>query len=194
MGCKMIHGTKEEHDLYTAQTITNLANDEKAFAIDKYPPFHSNHEAYAVMLKELEETAEQLGEVHRQIKALWQMTKGNFPQDLVKQQLEKIAFECKQLTGESIQIYAVALKAIEQLGVRRVFEDDLATKTQARSIDSTEEVKRKAFELFKEGYKNIQVASQLNITRVEVRMLRTSYKNSEGRIKKCQQEVMCSNS
>lgn len=75
-----------------------------------------------------------------------------------------------------------------------MFEDDLVTKTQARSIDSTEEVKRKAFELFKEGYKNIQVASQLNITCGEVRMLRTSYKNSEGRIKKCQQEAMCSNS
>lgn len=67
-----------------------------------------------------------------------------------------------------------------------MFDDDLATKTQARSIDSTDDAKNKAFELFEEGYKNIHVASQLNITYGEVRMLRTSYENSEGRIKGCQ--------
>lgn len=67
-----------------------------------------------------------------------------------------------------------------------MFDDDLATKTQARSIDSTEDAKSKAFSLFEEGYKNIQVASQLNITWGEVRMLRTSYENSEGRNRECQ--------
>lgn len=75
-----------------------------------------------------------------------------------------------------------------------MFDDDLATKTQARSIDSTEDVRSKAFELFKEGCKNIQISSQLRITWGEVKMLRTSYKNREGRIKQCQQEGMCSNS
>lgn len=67
-----------------------------------------------------------------------------------------------------------------------MFDDDLVTKTQARSIDSTEDVRSKAFELFKEGYKNIHVADQLKITWGEVKMFRTSYKNREGRNTACQ--------
>ena len=112
----MLFKSKEEHDLYTAQTISNLANEEKVFAIDKYPQFHSTHEAYAVMLEELEETIEALEIVKNNIEVLWKMTRRNYPNEQVKQQLEKIAFECKQLSSESIQVYAVALKAIEQLG------------------------------------------------------------------------------
>ena len=115
----MIHNSKEEHDLYTNQMLSNLANDEKAFAIDKYPPFHSNHEAYAILLEELDESIESLESVKKNIADLWKMIRADWSNEEVISQFNKIAFEAKLTAGEVIQVYAVALKAIEQLGGKK---------------------------------------------------------------------------
>lgn len=112
----MIHNSKEEHDLYTNQMLSNLAHDEKAFAIDNYPSFHSNHEAYAILFEELEESIESLESVKKNIADLWKMIRADWSKEEIISQFNKVAFESKLTAGEVIQVYAVALKAIEQLG------------------------------------------------------------------------------
>lgn len=54
-------------------------------------------------------------------------------------------------------------------------DNELARKIVACNLDTTEEIKEKAFKMFKEGYKNIQIAAELRITCGEVRMLKLSY-------------------
>lgn len=112
----MIHNTKEEHDLYVSQMITNLAHDEKSFNIDTRTAFADNHHAYAVLLEELDESIEALEILKSNIEALWKLIKSDFGQEEINKELKRIGFNCKLVAQEVIQVYAVALKALEQLG------------------------------------------------------------------------------
>ena len=59
------------------KAVVELAGQELARANAKFPPFHSLHEGYAVLLEELEETTEAVNECVTQSGVLWQHTKAN---------------------------------------------------------------------------------------------------------------------
>ena len=114
-----MHKSKVEHDLYINQMISNVAHDEAAFNIDTRTSFADNHHAYAILLEELEESIEALEILKGNVAILWKMVKGDFKQEEINKQLERIGLNCKVTTGEVIQVYAVALKALEQLGNKK---------------------------------------------------------------------------
>lgn len=115
----MIHNSKEEHDLYMNQMISNLAYDEAAFNIDTKLSFRAPSDVYGVLLEELDESIEALESVKKNIADLWKMIKADWNGEEIISQFNKIAFESKLTAGEVIQVYAVALKAIEQLGGKK---------------------------------------------------------------------------
>ena len=115
----MIHNSKEEHDLYMNQMISNLAHDEAAFNIDTELSFRASSDVCGVLLKELDESIEALESVKKNIDDLWKMIKADWNEEEIISQFNKIAFESKLTAGEVIQVYAVALKAIEQLGGKK---------------------------------------------------------------------------
>ena len=112
----MIHNSKEEHDLYIPQMISNLAHDEAAFNLDTRTPFADNHHAYAILLEELDESVEALEMLKNNIEGLWKLIKRDYDQKEIIKQLQRIETDCKFTIQEVVQVYAVALKAIEQLG------------------------------------------------------------------------------
>ena len=112
----MIHNSKEEHDLYITQMISNLAHDEAAFNLDTRTPFADNHHAYAILLEELDESIEALEMLKRNVDGLWKLIKRDYNQKEIVKQLERINLDCRFTIQEVIQVYAVALKAIDQLG------------------------------------------------------------------------------
>lgn len=115
----MLYKSKEEQDLHVAQTISNLAHDEKTFNIDNRTTFADNHHAYSILLEELDESTEALEILKGNVDTLWKMVKGDFRQEEINKQLERIGLDCKLAAHEVIQVYAVALKALEQLGGKR---------------------------------------------------------------------------
>lgn len=118
----MFRQTKEEHDLYMDQMISNVANDEKTFNIDNCTAFADDHHAYAILLEELDESIDALEMLKANVETLWKLIKCDFKESEIKKQLERISLDCKLTVGEVIQVYAVALKAIEQLHTKKVFK------------------------------------------------------------------------
>lgn len=112
----MIHNSKEEHDLYVSQMISNLAHDEAAFNLDARNPFADNHHAYAILLEELDESIEALEMLKGNVEGLWKLVKRDYDQKEIIKQLQRIETDCKFTIQEVVQVYAVAIKAIEQLG------------------------------------------------------------------------------
>ena len=47
----------------------------KEMYLEKYPPFHSRHEAYALLLEEFEEAMEELEDVGRGMEDLWKLVR-----------------------------------------------------------------------------------------------------------------------
>lgn len=114
----MIHGTKEEHDLYVNQMIVNLAHDEAARNIDVREPFHSQHEVNSFMREEMEEIEEAIAQLREDFEVHWHMCKkdSHYDKKDFKKQLDKICLDCKQVALEALHTYAVAIKTNEQLG------------------------------------------------------------------------------
>lgn len=114
----MIHGTKEEHDLYMNQRIENLAHNEAGRNIEMREPFHSQHEANNFMKEEMEEIEEAIAQLREDFEVHWHMCKKDSYYDKkdFKKQLDKICLDCKQVALEALHTYAVAIKTNEQLG------------------------------------------------------------------------------
>ena len=58
-------------------TINQLIHEELTSALKKFPLFHSEHEAYAVLKEEIEEAEIELTAIKRWLEILWSYTKTN---------------------------------------------------------------------------------------------------------------------
>ena len=112
----MIHESKVEHDLYITQMISNIAHDEASYNIDTRQAFADNHHAYAILLEELDEAVEAMEVLKGNVDTLWRMVKADFKQEEVNKELKHISLICQSTIAEVVQVYAVALKALHQLG------------------------------------------------------------------------------
>lgn len=83
-----------------------LACKELEEANKKHPAFHSTHEGYAVILEEVEEAEEALGEVKRWTEYLWK----NVRSDKTLDGLDELYSEAMNLATEAIQVAAMVLK------------------------------------------------------------------------------------
>jgi hypothetical protein len=95
--------------------IKNLVEKELKAANEKFPLFQSNHEGYAIIKEELEESKEELEVLEDHLNRLWVNTRLNSKNTTYAYRLKKHAIS---LAVESIQVAAMAQKYIDSQKVR----------------------------------------------------------------------------
>ena len=87
--------------------IQELADEELKEANEKYPLFHSYHEAYAVILEEFEETEENVKTMGYCIQAMWGCVKRD---KSIKKCVENLKNFALNTAAEAIQVAAMCDK------------------------------------------------------------------------------------
>jgi hypothetical protein len=95
--------------------VGKLMNNEliRANKINGYS-FHSNHEAYAVILEEIQEAEQELSNLQGQMRFLWEAIKQDDDQ-VIKLRIEQMKKRSILLIAESIQTAAMIQKLIDTL-------------------------------------------------------------------------------
>lgn len=112
----MIYKTKEE--LYNATTsmLSNAANDEKCYNMEHRTSFRVPSDVIGVILEELKETQEALEETQQSIWRMFEEVRLNSDKQTTLKSIYEISIKAGNTMYEAMQIRAVALKALEQLG------------------------------------------------------------------------------
>lgn len=87
--------------------ITKLASEELERANNKFPPFNSTHEGYAVLLEEIEEVESEIILIQTDMAQLWESVKNNKNPEMA---IEKISRHSANLAAESVQVTAMCNK------------------------------------------------------------------------------------
>ena len=97
-----------------SEDIAKLTGKELASANAQFPPFASEHEAWAVLHEEIDECREVFEVLTRQDGLLWDCVKGNrgYADGLVKEMREA----AEMLACEAVQVAAMAQKYRDLLG------------------------------------------------------------------------------
>lgn len=95
-----------KRDLY------KLVDKELEAANKKFPLFNGNHEAFAVILEEAEETKEEATNLEILLNNFWIGVKENHEPEAVHEELTAIYKTCIDLATEAIQTAAMARKGI----------------------------------------------------------------------------------
>ena len=90
--------------------VRELVAVELSAANERFPQFHSQHEGYAVIQEEVEETREQLEAVDRYLNYLWETVKQDCP---AREQAEYIKMFAINAACEAIQVAAMCQKFLE---------------------------------------------------------------------------------
>jgi hypothetical protein len=91
------------------EKIKQLIEEELARANEKFPPFHSAHEGWAVLLEEVEEVRQELDTVSDLMDCLWGYVKENLPENQ-SYKASQIKVGAIKLFQEAIQVAAMARK------------------------------------------------------------------------------------
>lgn len=89
--------------------IQALAYEELKEANKKYPLFHSDHEAYAVILEEFEECSEEVSGMSLLIAKMWEKIRDN---DEIDSTMTEIKYHALHAAAEAIQVAAMCYKAV----------------------------------------------------------------------------------
>ena len=90
--------------------VEKLVQKELESANQRFPMFRSDHEGYAVIKEEIEESEQALENTKVYLKLLWIGVKGNLVHERNIQYLKRYA---KELACEAIQVAAMAQKFID---------------------------------------------------------------------------------
>lgn len=90
-----------------------LATNELERANKDWPAFHSRHEAYGVMLEELEESTDELENAKIVLEYFWRGVKEDYTDTDAIEILKTRALNC---AAECVQLAAMAQKTIDSLG------------------------------------------------------------------------------
>lgn len=89
--------------------IQELADEELKEANKKYPLFHSDHEAYAVILEEFEECSEEVSSMSLWIAKMWEKIRDN---DEIYSTMTEIKYHALHAAAEAIQVAAMCDKVV----------------------------------------------------------------------------------
>lgn len=95
---------KKEH------AIDNFINNELAEIIEKHGKFNNNHEAYSVLLEEIEEVGEEFDIINNYIKSTWDYIKRD--NDSIEINLAVIEEASRRMITELVQVIAVVRKTL----------------------------------------------------------------------------------
>lgn len=94
--------------------VRELVKVELDAANERFPQFHSQHEGWAVILEELEETKEQLEAVERFLSYAWNRIKNDVT---AREQIDTVALIAENAACEAIQVAAMCKKFLEMEAV-----------------------------------------------------------------------------
>ena len=90
--------------------VRDLVKVELDAANERFQQFHSQHEGWAVILEELEETKEQLEAVERFLSYAWNRIKDDVT---AREQIDTVALLAENAACEAIQVAAMCQKFLE---------------------------------------------------------------------------------
>ena len=90
--------------------VRELVKVELSAANERFQQFHSQHEGWAVILDELEETKEQLEAVERFLSYAWNRIKDDVT---AREQIDTVALLAENAACEAIQVAAMCQKFLE---------------------------------------------------------------------------------
>jgi hypothetical protein len=91
------------------ELIEQLIESELKEVDEKWPNYHSHHEAYAVIKEEVEELGHDLQVIEMWLANYWQKVKG--ANGYKHEDLKVIKTKAKEAIAESVQVYVTALRA-----------------------------------------------------------------------------------
>lgn len=103
------------------EEIVKAITKEFDAACKNYPKYASPHEAYAVLLEEVDEATEKLTSIRRELEIMWGSIKRN---EEINGTLNVIEKEAEQLAAEACQVAAVAVKEVISETKNRVKRND----------------------------------------------------------------------
>lgn len=112
--------SKEAHDTYIEMMIKNLAYDEAAFNITNRLSFREPSDVVGVVWEELDETKEALEQLDKAVKDFYECIRYNEERKVLLSKLNLISLQAEFLVHESLQVKAVALKALKQIPYEEV--------------------------------------------------------------------------
>lgn len=92
--------------------IEILIAEELVKANKLHPPFHSQHEAYAVIQEELEELQEEVAECYKQLEEIWMNVRTD---DSIRHQVKMLRKHAVFAAQEAIQVAAMCYKTSDSL-------------------------------------------------------------------------------
>ena len=96
--------------------VRELVKVELSAANERFQQFHSQHEGWAVILEELEETKEQLEAVERFLSYAWNRIKDDVT---AREQIDTVALLAENAACEAIQVAAMCKKFLEMEGEKK---------------------------------------------------------------------------
>ena len=96
------------------EEVQALFDKELKKANENNPQFHSSHEAYAVLLEEVEEAKEELGHLEFRTEFIWNIIKND--ECHLKANIEDAKMVASSLVREAIQVGAMCDKFLDFLG------------------------------------------------------------------------------
>lgn len=103
------------------QDVEKLVQKEPKSANQRFPMFRSDHEGYAVIKEEIEESEQALENTKVYLNLLWIGVKGNLVHERNIQYLKRYA---EELACEAIQVAAMSQKFIDSQKAREKSEDN----------------------------------------------------------------------
>ncbi len=94
------------------EEITKLIDKELAAANDKFGLNHSNHESFAVLCEEIDETQERATEIKIRAADLWLGIKENETPEETRKRFSAVYASAAQLAIEAVQVAAMARKGV----------------------------------------------------------------------------------
>lgn len=111
----MLFESKEEQDLYVAQTIKNLVCDEVAFNTSKRAPIHSWHEFYGLFEEEKQEAQEEMSSYLEHVNRVFTLARMDAPREAFEERAVIAITQGWELMHEVVHMQAVLMKAYKQL-------------------------------------------------------------------------------
>lgn len=90
-----------------------IADEELSRANKKFPLFHSGHEGIAVLEEEMEEVAEEIQEVSKNLKSQWEVIRRNEEWRMDDSFMNEVYDHAIKMAAESIQVAAMAKKYVK---------------------------------------------------------------------------------